>query len=126
MQGSGHGQRRKPPAGGLNHPLSPRASMSPPMEPGSVAPTFNLPNANAGVGQDSVSLADAMGKNGLIVAFTCNHCPYVIGSDEVTRKTAEKYAGDRVRFVGINSNSKATHPDDDFDHSGHDHGRVSA
>ena len=51
----------------------------------------------------------------LVIFFTCNHCPYVIGSDEVTRRTAEKYAGKGVRFVGINSNSPNTHPADSFD-----------
>jgi thiol-disulfide isomerase/thioredoxin len=52
----------------------------------------------------------------LVVFFTCNHCPYVLGSDEVTRKTAEKFASLGVRFVGINSNSKHTYPEDDFEH----------
>jgi hypothetical protein len=40
----------------------------------------------------------------------------VIGSDEVTRATVEKFAPRGVTFVGINSNSKKTHPTDDFDH----------
>ena len=52
----------------------------------------------------------------LVVFFTCNHCPYVIGSDEVTRQTVNKFAPQGVKFVGINSNSKATKPGDDFDH----------
>jgi len=51
-----------------------------------------------------------------VVFFTCNHCPYVVGSDEVTRQTALKYAPQGVRFVAINSNSKNTHPADDFPH----------
>jgi peroxiredoxin len=50
----------------------------------------------------------------LVVFFTCNHCPYVIGSDEVTRKTVEKYTSKGVRFVGINSNSKNTYEEDSF------------
>jgi peroxiredoxin len=48
----------------------------------------------------------------LVIFFTCNHCPYVIGSDEVTRKTAEKFPN--VQFVGINSNSVHTKPEDSF------------
>ncbi len=52
----------------------------------------------------------------LVVFFTCNHCPYVIGSDEVTRKTAERFRSFGVEFVGINSNSKNTYPEDDFPH----------
>jgi hypothetical protein len=38
----------------------------------------------------------------------------VIGSDEVTRKTAEKFKSKGVRFVGINSNSENTYPEDSF------------
>jgi peroxiredoxin len=52
----------------------------------------------------------------LVVFFTCNHCPYVIGSDEVTRRTAEKFVLAGVEFVGINSNSKYTYAEDDFPH----------
>jgi peroxiredoxin len=52
----------------------------------------------------------------LVIFFTCNHCPYVIGSDEVTRQTAEKFAPLGVKFVGINSNSKNTYEEDDFEH----------
>lgn len=51
----------------------------------------------------------------LVLFFTCNHCPYVIGSDEVTRKTALKFKDKGVRFVGINSNSPETYPEDSFD-----------
>jgi IS30 family transposase len=35
----------------------------------------------------------------LVVFFTCNHCPYVTGSDESTRRTVEKFAPRGVRFV---------------------------
>ncbi|MFT3740486.1 MAG: thioredoxin family protein [Breznakibacter sp.] len=51
----------------------------------------------------------------LVVFFTCNHCPYVIGSDEVTRATAETFAGKGVKFVAINSNSENTYAEDGFD-----------
>ncbi len=52
----------------------------------------------------------------LVLFFTCNHCPYVTGSDEVTRQTAEKFASHGVQFVGINSNSERTVPADSFAH----------
>ena len=52
----------------------------------------------------------------LVIFFTCNHCPYVINSDEITLQTAEKFASQGVRFVGINANSKNTYPEDDFEH----------
>ena len=50
----------------------------------------------------------------LVIFFTCNHCPYVIGSDEVTRSTAEKYLKKGVGFAGINSNSENTYSEDSF------------
>ena len=99
----------------MNHPPPPRPNMSPPMEPGSEAPTFNLPNANAGVGSDSMSLEDAMGENGLIVAFTCNHCPYVVGSEPRIEGIAEKARSHGIGFVGINSNDPVMYEADSWD-----------
>ncbi|MDP4223417.1 MAG: thioredoxin family protein [Bacteroidota bacterium] len=51
----------------------------------------------------------------LVIFFTCNHCPYVKGSDEVTRASADKYLQRGVRFVGINSNSENTYEEDSFE-----------
>ncbi|MCL4863845.1 MAG: thioredoxin family protein [Caldilineaceae bacterium] len=79
---------------------------------GEKAPDFKLPATDG----NTYSLADYADAPVLVVFFTCNHCPYVIGSDEVTRQTAERFAPQGVKFVGINSNSKATNPDDDFPH----------
>ncbi|MDU4697025.1 MULTISPECIES: thioredoxin family protein [Paenibacillus] len=79
---------------------------------GNPAPNFNLP-ATDGLTYSLESFASA---KVLVVFFTCNHCPYVIGSDEVTRQTAEKFKDRGVVFVGINSNSESTHPDDSFEH----------
>jgi peroxiredoxin len=79
---------------------------------GAPAPDFSLP-ATDGKTYTLASFADAPV---LVVSFTCNHCPYVLGSDEVTRATAAKHAGAGVRFVMINSNSRNTKPDDDFAH----------
>ena len=79
---------------------------------GEKAPDFNLPATDG----KTYQLSDFDDAKVLVVFFTCNHCPFVTGSDEVTRKTAEKFAPQGVRFVGINSNSKNTHPTDDFDH----------
>src|SRR5436305_1274751 len=77
---------------------------------GEKAPDFALPATDG----KTYSLADFREAPVLVVFFTCNHCPYVLGSDEVTRQTAEKFAPQGVRFVGINANSEQTHPNDDF------------
>jgi peroxiredoxin len=82
------------------------------LEIGKTAPGFNLPATDG----KHYSLKSFEHSKFLVVFFTCNHCPYVIGSDEVTRKTANKFASKGVQFVGINSNSKNTYPEDDFDH----------
>jgi peroxiredoxin len=79
---------------------------------GEKAPDFSLPATDG----KTYRLADFDDAKVLVLFFTCNHCPYVVGSDEVTRQTAIKYASQGVRFVGINSNSKITHPNDDFEH----------
>jgi peroxiredoxin len=78
---------------------------------GTTAPDFNLP-ATDGM---NYSLSDFT-EEYLVIFFTCNHCPYVIGSDEVTRKTADRFGKLGVRFVGINSNSANTYESDDFPH----------
>jgi peroxiredoxin len=79
---------------------------------GAKAPPFHLPGTDG----KKHSLSDFDKFDTLVVFFTCNHCPYVIGSDEVTRKTVEKFAPRGVAFVGINSNSKNTYPTDSFEH----------
>ncbi len=52
----------------------------------------------------------------LVIFFTCNHCPYVLASDETTRRVALKYLDKGVRFVAINSNTPDLYEEDDFDH----------
>ena len=79
---------------------------------GDRAPDFELPATDG----KPYSLADFAGAEVLVVFFTCNHCPYVTGSDEVTRATVERFKDKGVAFVGINSNSEKTHPTDDFDY----------
>jgi peroxiredoxin len=80
------------------------------LQPGGKAPDFTLPATDG----NTYSLS-AIKEPYLVLFFTCNHCPYVIGSDEVTRKTADEFAPKGVRFVGINSNSAKTYPSDSFD-----------
>jgi peroxiredoxin len=78
---------------------------------GKQAPDFSL----AGTDGKVYSLASFSETKTLVVFFTCNHCPYVVGSDEVTRKTVEKFKPRGVSFVGINSNSPNTYPEDSFE-----------
>ena len=78
---------------------------------GDQAPAFSLPATDG----KTYSLDDFDDKI-LVVFFTCNHCPYVIGSDENTRMIADRFAGQGVCFVAINANSQNTYAEDSFDH----------
>lgn len=79
---------------------------------GAKAPEFRLKGTDGKV----YSLKDLNPYKYLVVFFTCNHCPYVLGSDEVTRETAVRYQPKGVGFVAINSNSANTYREDDYDH----------
>lgn len=79
------------------------------LEIGQNAPDFCLPATDGKTYQ-----LDDFTSETLVIFFTCNHCPYVLGSDEITRKTAEKFAQRHVTFVAINSNSKNTYEEDSF------------
>ncbi len=78
---------------------------------GSEAPDFSLPATDG----NTYSLKDFADAKILVIFFTCNHCPYVIGSDEVTRRTVENFEPKGVKFVGINSNSPNTYEEDSFE-----------
>ena len=77
---------------------------------GDKAPDFKL-HATDG---KTYSLDDFKTSRTLVVFFTCNHCPFVTGSDEVTRAAVLRFKDKGVAFIGINSNSENTHQEDDF------------
>jgi len=78
---------------------------------GDKAPDFELPATDG----NTYRMSD-FDDEVLVIFFTCNHCPYVLGSDEMTRQTAEQFIPRGVRFVGINANSPNTYPEDSFEH----------
>ena len=79
---------------------------------GQSAPDFNLP----GVDGKNYSLANFKDARLLIVFFSCNHCPYVVGSEERMINFAKEYAPKGVRMIAINSNATEGHPTDSFEH----------
>ena len=81
------------------------------LELGQKLPDFSLMATDGKI----YSLKDFDQSKYLVIFFTCNHCPYVLGSDEITRKTAEKFASKAVKFVGINANSATTHAEDSYE-----------
>jgi peroxiredoxin len=78
---------------------------------GSKAPDFKL----RAVDGKTYSLADVRGRNGTVVAFICNHCPYVratIGR-MVTEAEALRELG--IGTIAIMPNDTETYREDSFD-----------
>lgn len=82
------------------------------LEIGSPAPDFDLP----GVDGRRYSLKDFDAARVLVVVFSCNHCPYVVGSEDRMIAFATRYAPRGVAFVAINANDTENHPGDAFEH----------
>ena len=79
---------------------------------GDTPPTFSLPATNGQTyGLDHFKDAPI-----LVIAFTCNHCPYVINSEQRVLEFYHDYHPKGVAYVAINSNSVNTYADDSFDH----------
>jgi len=73
------------------------------------APDFKL----LGIDEKQYSLADFQNKKGLLVIFTCNHCPYAQAAWPLTLNLYQKY-GEQVDFVAINSNESDNYPEDSY------------
>src|SRR2546425_2226400 len=79
---------------------------------GERAPDFSLP----GVDGSTSSLSSFKDKPILVVAFWCNHCPYVQAWEDRTIATQKEYAAKGIQFVAINPNETEGYPEDDFPH----------
>ena len=79
---------------------------------GDTAPNFSLPATDG----QTYSLANFADAPILVIAFTCNHCPYVIQSEQRVLDFTRDYSSHGVAYVAINSNSAGTYADDSFEH----------
>jgi len=75
---------------------------------GTPAPDFDLPEPNG----KRVRLADLSSAEGLVVAFICNHCPFVKLIREGIAEFARDYANRNVAMVAINANDFDTYSGD--------------
>ena len=76
---------------------------------GTPAPDFALPDPN---GQVHTLASVAAGRSALVVAFICNHCPYVKLIADRFAELGNELGSAGVAVVAINSNDPAAHPDD--------------
>jgi peroxiredoxin len=79
---------------------------------GSTPPDFSLP----GVDGKTYSPSSFKDAKILVIFWSCNHCPYVVGSEERMIRFANDYASRGVRMVAINSNETEGHPTDSMPH----------
>jgi peroxiredoxin len=91
------------------------ATTAPPGELGSVAPDFLLP----GIDGRRHALADVRGPNGVLIAFICNHCPYVQAIRGRLVRDALGLQELGVGVAAISSNDAAAYPEDSFDNMRH-------
>lgn len=75
---------------------------------GTKAPNFYLPHVDGAM----IGLDDFKDKEGLLVIFMCNHCPYVIHVAEEVKNLTDEYMERGIGVVGINSNDVKNYPDD--------------
>jgi len=76
---------------------------------GTKAPDFKLPDTVSG---EEMTFGDVSGKNGTVVMFICNHCPYVIHVNEELVNLAADYKSKGIGFVAISSNDAVNYPQD--------------
>src|SRR5215207_5599764 len=68
-----------------------------------------------GVDRKTYTLADARGENGTLIAFICNHCPYVRAVIDrlVEEATALRALG--IGTIAIMPNDTRSYPQDSFE-----------
>ena len=75
-----------------------------------LAPDFNLISIN----DQFCKLDDVMGEKGIVIAFICNHCPYVIKIIDRLVFEAEQLKKIGILTVAIMSNDVFSYPEDSF------------
>ncbi len=81
-----------------------------PLSLGVLAPGFTL---QATDGRE-YALPRDKGAKGTVIAFACNHCPYVKAYDQRLEAIAKEYQPKGIAFFVINSNDPKNYPDDNF------------
>ena len=62
-----------------------------------------------------VSLDDVKGKNGTLIMFICNHCPYVKAVIKEIVQDVKFLESQSIKSVGIMSNDVKNYPEDSFE-----------
>lgn len=76
---------------------------------GTKAPNFSLIDTISG---NLLNYDDVKGENGTVIAFICNHCPFVKHINQELVDVASQYMPKGFGFVAISSNDVENYPDD--------------
>lgn len=76
---------------------------------GTKAPDFSLMDTVTG---NIVHLNNSKGKNGTVIMFICNHCPFVIHVNTELVNIANTYSKKGIGFIAISSNDAVKYPQD--------------
>jgi peroxiredoxin len=79
------------------------------LELGTKLPDFSLPDVVSG---RVVSQSDIAGRNGSLIMFICNHCPFVKHVLKEIGRIGHDAPANGVKVFAINSNDVQTYPDD--------------
>jgi len=74
------------------------------------APEFTLPATDG----KTYALGDLVRPNGVVIAFICNHCPYVLAVLDRIIRDARDLSELGIGFAAICSNDATSHPGDSF------------
>lgn len=80
------------------------------LKTGDAAPDFKL----RGIDGEFHTKSEYEDKDGFLVVFMCNHCPYVKAKIDALNEIHDTY-GDRIGVVGINSNDPINYPEDSYE-----------
>ena len=78
---------------------------------GSPIPSFTLPSAGGG----AIGSGHLDGAKAGLVAFLCNHCPYVKGSEDMLIEIVRRHGKDGLKAIAISSNDASQYPEDSFE-----------
>ena len=77
---------------------------------GYVLPEWSLPDVSGA----QVSIKDSSAR-ATLVAFVCNHCPYVKHVESAFGQMAEEFAAEGLRTIAVVSNDVDNYPEDDVE-----------
>jgi hypothetical protein len=83
------------------------------LELGEAAPMRTVKMKN--IDGSELSLADSVGPKGLLVVFTCNHCPWARAWEDRLVALGNSYQGKGIGVVAVNSNDPAEFPEDGWE-----------